>query len=73
MDKTGGSLCYSPERDCKLILTSMILHNFCIDRGVQIDIENIESDMSYTETDNTEHSDNRTLVRNNVGPAMIDS
>ena len=66
MDKTGGSLCYSPERVCKLILSSMILHNFCIDCGLQIDIENLESDMPYTETDYTEHSDNGILVRENI-------
>ena len=41
----------------------MILHNFCIDRGLQIDIENLESDMPYTETAYTEHSDNGILVR----------
>ena len=66
MDKTGGSLCYSPERVCKLILSSMILHNFCIDCGLQIDIENLESVMPYTETDYTEHSDNGILVRENI-------
>ena len=66
MDKTGGSLCYSPERVCKLILSSMKLHNFCIDCRLQIDIENLESDMPYTETDYTEHSDNGILVRENI-------
>ncbi|KAI6658137.1 Nuclease HARBI1 [Oopsacas minuta] len=66
MDKTGGSLCYRPERVCKLILSSMILHNLCVVCCLQIDIENLESDMPYTETEDTEHSDNRILVRENI-------
>ena len=59
MDKTGGSLCYSPERICKLILSSMILHNYCL----QIDIENLESDIPSTETDYTDLANTGNLVR----------
>ena len=35
MDKTGGTLCYSPERVCRLAVATMVLHNICIDHGLQ--------------------------------------
>ena len=37
MDRTGGSLCYSPGRVCKLVLATMILHNICIQHGLQLE------------------------------------
>ena len=39
MDKTGGSLCYSPERVCRLVVATMVLHNICIQHGLQWEIE----------------------------------
>ena len=39
MDKTGGSLCYSPERVCRLVVPTMVLHNICIQHGLQWEIE----------------------------------
>ena len=44
MDKTGGSLCYSPEVICKLIISTMVLHNFCIDHGLHTDIDIVENE-----------------------------
>ena len=44
MDKTGGSLCYSPEVICKLIISIMVLHNFCIDHGLHTDIDIVENE-----------------------------
>ena len=35
MDKTGGTLCYSPERVCRLAVATTVLHNICIDHGLQ--------------------------------------
>ena len=35
MDKTGGTLCYTPERVCRLIVATMVLHNVCIDYNLQ--------------------------------------
>ena len=35
MDKTGGTLCYSPEQVCRLPVATMVLHNICIDHGLQ--------------------------------------
>ncbi|KAJ1107354.1 hypothetical protein NDU88_004745 [Pleurodeles waltl] len=34
LDITGGSLLYSPEMVCKIILTCAILHNICIKRNI---------------------------------------
>ena len=39
MDKTGGSLCYSPGRVCRLVVATMVLHNICIQHGLQWEIE----------------------------------
>ena len=39
MDKTGGTLCYTPGRVCKLVLATMILHNICIKHGLQLEQE----------------------------------
>ena len=37
MDKTGGTLCYSPERVCRLAVATMVLHNICIDHGLELE------------------------------------
>ena len=39
MDKTGGSLCYSPGRVCRLVVATMVLNNICIQHGLQWEIE----------------------------------
>ena len=39
MDKTGGTLCYSPEKCCIIIIAIMVLHNMCIDHGLLIELE----------------------------------
>ncbi|KAJ1198079.1 hypothetical protein NDU88_001923 [Pleurodeles waltl] len=36
LDITGGSLLYSPEMVCKIILTCAILHNICIRRNIPL-------------------------------------
>ena len=47
MDKTGGALCCSPDRVCWLILTTMVLHNICIDHSLQwqIDVPEMTDDL----------------------------
>ena len=39
MDKTGGTLCYTAERVCKLVISTMILHNICIKHELQLEQE----------------------------------
>ena len=39
MDKTGGTLCYTPERTCKLVVATMMLHNICILHRLQLEQE----------------------------------
>ena len=56
MDRTGGSLCYSPGRVCKLVLATMILHNLCIQHGLQLEQElliEIEEDPEIVPHDST--------------------
>ena len=39
MDKTGGTLYHSPEKCCKIIIATMVLHNMCIDHGLLTELE----------------------------------
>ena len=39
MDKTGGTLYYTPERVCKLVISTMIPHNICVKHGLQLEQE----------------------------------
>ena len=39
MDKTGGTLCYTAERVCNLVISTMILHNICIKHRLQLEQE----------------------------------
>ena len=39
MSQTGGSLCYSPEIICHLVVATMVLHNICIQHGLHWKIE----------------------------------
>ena len=66
MEKTGGSLYPSPEMVCRLILSSTILHNFCIDHNLQYKVEILKSHGPYTELDYAQLSDNGVLVRENI-------
>ena len=36
LDKTGGTLLYTPEKVCQIFVASSVLHNFCIDRNIPI-------------------------------------
>ena len=44
MDKTGGTLCYSAEKCCKIILATMVLHNMCISHSLFADFEMLMTD-----------------------------
>ena len=46
MDRTGGTLCYSPERVCRLVVATMVLHNICIDHNLIWQIESIGQESS---------------------------
>ena len=65
MDKTGGSLCYKPDRISKLILSTAVLHNFCIDHGLLIEFENLEEEM-LAELDESDSIENGVLVRQEI-------
>ncbi|XP_071477601.1 putative nuclease HARBI1 [Diadema antillarum] len=36
LDRSGGVLCYSPERVCKIILSCCVLHNMCVNRQLPL-------------------------------------
>jgi DDE superfamily endonuclease len=40
LDKTGGTLLYTPEKTCRLIIACAVLHNFCIGRHIPAAIDN---------------------------------
>ena len=46
MDKAGGSLCYIPDRTCKLIVSTAILHNFCMNHGLSVEYDDSDQEMS---------------------------
>ena len=47
MDKTGGTLCYSPENFFKIIIATMVLHNLCIDHGILTELETSMDEPSF--------------------------
>ena len=49
MDKTEGTLCYTPERVCRLVVATMVLHNFCIDHKLQWQIDTIAQEDTFAE------------------------
>ena len=52
MDKTGGTFCYSPERVCRLAVATMVLHNICIDHGLDLEHHTTFSIMQEDDTVN---------------------
>ena len=71
MDKTGGTLCYSPERVCRLAVATMVLHNICIDHGLQGEVDFVkQEDEIIAAPDETTHSGN--TVRLSVIADYID-
>lgn len=34
LDKSGGTLLYSPEKACRIFVAAAVLHNFCISRSL---------------------------------------
>lgn len=39
LDKSGGTLLYTAEKTCKIIVAVAVLHNMCIDKKVPMDID----------------------------------
>ena len=71
MDKTGGTLYYSPGRVCRLAVATMILHNICIDNGLQGEVDIItEADDIVAPSDATTLSGN--IVRQSVETDYFD-
>ena len=51
--------CYSPERVCRLAAATMVLHNICIDHGLQGEVDFVtQEDEIIATTDETTHSGN---------------
>ena len=44
MDKTGGTLCYLPDRVCRSVVAEMVLQNNCIDHNLIWQIDPIEQE-----------------------------
>ena len=65
MDKAGGSLCYKPDRICKLIVSTAILHNFCMNHGLLIEYDDSDQEMPI-ELVETDSIDNGVLVRQEI-------
>ena len=65
MDETGGSLCYKPDRICKLIVSTAILHNFRMNHGLSIEYDDSDQEMPI-ELVETESIDNGVLVRQEI-------
>ena len=43
MHRDGGDITYSPQKACKIVVASMILHNMCINAGLPL--EDLEEDL----------------------------
>ena len=65
MDKTGGSLCYKLDRICKLIVSTAILHNSCMNHGLSIEYDDSDQEMPI-ELVETDSIDNGVLVRQEI-------
>lgn len=39
LDKSGGTLLYTAEKTCRIIVAAAVLHNMCIDRNVPGDLD----------------------------------
>ena len=39
MHRTGGTLCYNPDRVCRLVIATMVLHNICINHSISWESE----------------------------------
>lgn len=39
LDRSGGTLLYSPEKTCKIVAAVSVLHNICIDRGIPTTVD----------------------------------
>ena len=44
LHKSGGALQYAPETACKIIATAAILHNIATRRGLQVAVEDTDSE-----------------------------
>ena len=66
MDKTGGTLCYSPERCCRIIIATMVLHNLCINHGLLIEIETFVDEPTPDTDYLQEPSENGMLMRETI-------
>ena len=62
MDKTGGTLCYSPEKCCRIIITTMVLHNMCINHCLLNELETSMNEPTLDTDSHQEPSENGILM-----------
>ena len=63
-DKTGGTLCHSLERVCRMVVATMVLHNICIDHSLQLETDITAEDDIIEPHDTNTHSGD--MVRQSV-------
>jgi hypothetical protein len=39
LDDSGGILCYSPEKVCRITIACCVLHNLCLDAGMEHEVD----------------------------------
>jgi len=39
LDKSGGTLLYTAEKACRLVIATAVLHNFCISRQIPAEVD----------------------------------
>jgi len=39
LDRSGGTLLYKAEKACQLVTATAVLHNFCVSRRIQSDVD----------------------------------
>ena len=59
-----GFLSYSPEKCCKIIMATMVLHNICINHGLDTVIDTVDETIDDTITPHS--SGNGVLMRQEI-------
>ena len=39
LDDSGGILCYTPQKVCQITMACCVLHNLCLDAGIQLEVD----------------------------------
>ena len=67
MHRTGGTLCYAPDRLCRLVIATMVLYNICIEHGLQWEsVFDVDGEEEVKETIPHDSITSGTAVRQSV-------